>query len=691
MQDRVEIPLTTNEVYWDAARRWLRLKLAELASSYTSSARMSPRRGCLRFFSRASEPTRPVPSIGEIDRAKADLRAAETADPPPLMMRLVDLFMLTPFERDLLMFCVSMELDPQISVLCARAHDDPMRRYPTFALAMRILDRPDWSALTPTGSLRYWRLIEITQGAGQPLSASGLRADERIVNWLMGIHALDDRLSLLVTPVPSTPDTLPASQQTVAEQIIYTLENSPQLPLVQLVGGDVSSKRLTAAYVANTFGEQLFSVSTSLLPAQPGELELFNRLWERESCLMKIALLIEAGAFSREGHTAALEYSLTRTPGLVFLDTPEAWRTIGRESMIVEVSKPTALEQRAVWSDALGITGDLPAALAAQFDLDTGTINMIASRALIAASDNSTLQAVAWKTCVETTRPKMSNLAVRLTPKSEWDDLILPKPETDQLWLIRQQIEGRARVYDDWRYREKLTRGLGISVLFAGPSGTGKTMAAEVLSGALKLEAFRIDLAGVVSKYIGETEKNLKAIFDEAQGSGAILFFDEADALFGKRSEVKDSHDRYANIEINYLLQRIEAYSGLAILATNMKSALDQAFLRRLRFIVNFPFPDKQERRRIWKRIFPSGVPNALGDEDYNWLAGLSLTGGSIHNIALAAAFLAAAQPDVGKRIVTLAMVLEAARAEFRKLEQPILESDFTPPARQHSAAGSKI
>jgi SpoVK/Ycf46/Vps4 family AAA+-type ATPase len=226
-------------------------------------------------------------------------------------------------------------------------------------------------------------------------------------------------------------------------------------------------------------------------------------------------------------------------------------------------------------------------------------------------------------------------------------------------------------VYDDWGFRRKLGRGLGLSVLFVGESGTGKTMAAEVLASELRLDLYRIDLSAVVSKYIGETEKNLRRLFDAADDGGAILFFDEADALFGKRGEVKDSHDRYANIEVNYLLQRIESYKGLAVLATNMKAALDPAFLRRMRSVVQFPFPGPHERRAIWSRAFPSEVPRC----ELNWdrLARFDLTGGSIQNIALDAAFLAAeAGVPVG-----MPQVFEAARAEFRKLERPIDEADF--------------
>jgi SpoVK/Ycf46/Vps4 family AAA+-type ATPase len=244
-------------------------------------------------------------------------------------------------------------------------------------------------------------------------------------------------------------------------------------------------------------------------------------------------------------------------------------------------------------------------------------------------------------------------------------------PETAQLQELAGQVEQRTRVYDEWGFGEKMSKGWGISALFAGESGTGKSMAAEVLANELRLNLYRIDLSAVVSKYIGETEKNLRRLFDAAEDGGALLFFDEADALFSKRSEVKDSHDRYANIETNYLLQRMEAYRGLAVLATNMRSALDHAFLRRLRFIITFPFPDLAQRRTIWDKVFPVRVPR--GDLELDRLARFPLTGGMIHNIALNAAFVAARQGSM----VTMPIVLDAVRAEFRKMERPVPERDF--------------
>jgi SpoVK/Ycf46/Vps4 family AAA+-type ATPase len=226
-----------------------------------------------------------------------------------------------------------------------------------------------------------------------------------------------------------------------------------------------------------------------------------------------------------------------------------------------------------------------------------------------------------------------------------------------------------------------MNRGLGVSALFAGESGTGKSMTAEVLARDLDLDLYRIDLSAVVSKYIGETEKNLRHLFDAAEGGGVILFFDEADALFGKRSEVKDAHDRYANIETNYLLQRMEAYGGLAILATNMRSAIDKAFGRRIRFVVEFPFPGHEEREAIWARAFPGDAD--VEELDLARLSRIDLNGAGIVSAALAAAFTAAGQD----RAVSMSDVLLAAREELRKLQRPVIESQFRLPVVEGRAS----
>jgi SpoVK/Ycf46/Vps4 family AAA+-type ATPase len=256
----------------------------------------------------------------------------------------------------------------------------------------------------------------------------------------------------------------------------------------------------------------------------------------------------------------------------------------------------------------------------------------------------------------------LSELAQRIEPVAGWQDLVLPDGELATLRQVAAQGRHRALVQEEWGFGATGGRGLGISALFEGESGTGKTLAAEVIAGDLGLDLYRVDLSQVVSKYIGETEKNLRRVFDAAEGGGAVVLFDEADAIFGRRSEVRDSHDRYANIEVGYLLQRMEAFQGIAILTTNFKSAIDPAFVRRLRFVVRFPFPDERMRERMWQQVFPTQAP--VSGLDTAALARLSVTGGNIRNIALHAAFLAAA--DGG--LATMAHVLAAARGEYQKL-----------------------
>jgi SpoVK/Ycf46/Vps4 family AAA+-type ATPase len=266
-----------------------------------------------------------------------------------------------------------------------------------------------------------------------------------------------------------------------------------------------------------------------------------------------------------------------------------------------------------------------------------------------------------WNFCRRQARPQLEALAQRIEIQSTWDDLVLPERETAILHQITTHVRQQAKVYQQWGFSGKSQRGLGLSVLFAGASGTGKTTAAEILANELQLDLFRIDLSAVMSKFIGETEKNLRRIFDAAEVGGAILLFDEADALFGKRTQVKDSHDRHANIEVSYLLQRMETYQGLAILTTNLKDNLDQAFLRRLRFVLNFPYPKPPERQRIWQRAFPPQTP--LASLDYGVLSELDVTGGVIKAIALNAAFLAA---DANEP-VTMKHLLNATQTEYLK------------------------
>ena len=603
--------------------------------------------------------------------------AAEMKPPPPLWI-LAERLGLSVFEQQVLTLCVAMELDTGLAGLCAQCQHDPTRPYPTFALGFALFADPTWEALSPERPLRQWRLLEIMQSGTQALTTSALRADERIVNYCKGLNYLDDRLLPLLSTIPARanqPD-LPPSHRKTEELVLRRLKSNasePGIPIVQLLGTDSTSKRTVAADLVAALDLHLYRLSASAMPTQSVDVDTFARLWQRESLLLPVALYVEAPAnASAGGASVALTRLLDRLQGVIFLDTRETWSGLQRPSAQFEVTKPTATEQATEWSFFLGQNaGDSPAQLAAQFDLSFETIRQLATRATSDSSDQTPLTPRLWDACLAETRPELDVLAQRVPAKASWKDLVLPDPEVALLHQIAEQIHQRTLVYEKWGFANKMSRGLGVSALFAGDSGTGKTMAAEVIAAELRLNLYRIDLSAVVSKYIGETEKNLRRLFDSAENGGAILFFDEADALFGKRSEVKDSHDRYANIEINYLLQRMEAYRGLAILATNMKSALDPAFMRRLRFIVTFPFPGPAQRKAIWQSVFPEDLPRET--LDYDRLSRLHATGGNIHSIALNAAFLAAKAGSP----VTMPLVLEAARAEFRKLERPVNEADF--------------
>jgi len=586
---------------------------------------------------------------------------------------------LSAFERKVLLLCAGVELDTRIASLCARAQDDPSKPYPTFALALSLFDDASWDVLSPERPLRYWKLVEIRQSGAQPLTTSGLRADERIVNYLKGLGYLDERVTAFTSPfdVEVTAAVAPSQAERV-ERVLRHLQHVASLgriPVVQLLGVDSMSKQLVADHCADALRLRLCRLLADTLPPLAADLDALARLWQRESRLLPLALYLDADDVDMAApeRAALLARFASRIDGVTFLAVRDALPRLTRPLQTIDVAKPTAAEQRAAWQEALGPSADdAPAALAAQFSLNIPAIQRHAQLvALEASRDGGSAADQIWDVCCVSERPRLDALAQRLTPKAGWTDLVLPPAETALLHQIAAQVAQRNTVYRDWGFERRMNRGYGITALFAGDSGTGKTMAAEVIARSLRLDLYRIDLSAVVNKYIGETEKNLRRLFDAAEDAGAILFFDEADALFGKRSEVKDSHDRYANIEVSYLLQRMEQYRGLAILTSNMRNALDQAFLRRLRFIIEFPFPDAAQRAQIWRRVFPADVP--LGTIDWARLAKLNVPGGAIRNIALSAAFIAA---DAGAS-VEMTHLARAARAEYRKLEKPLSDAEL--------------
>ena len=416
-----------------------------------------------------------------------------------------------------------------------------------------------------------------------------------------------------------------------------------------------------AADIARRLGVALHSLRAVDIPTTAHEQAALAILWQREAVLLGSALLIEL----RDDESKTLERFVERLGGLLIVAS-RAPAALDGEAFSIE--RPDVPEQRWLWREALGQRYE---ELAQTIDNLAGQYRLGARRiASIAARLGPEVDLAELHRACRADAPGMSELALRIEARANWDDLVLPEAQRRILQQVAVHTHHRLTVHHDWGFAEKGSRGLGIATLFWGDSGTGKTLAAEVLANTLGLALYRIDLSAVVSKYIGETEKNLRKVFDSAEELGAILLFDEADALFGKRSEVKDSHDRYANIEVSYLLQRMEAYRGLAILTTNHKAALDSAFARRLRFVVHFPFPDQVQREALWQGVFPAATP--LEQLDYHKLAHLAVPGGTIRNIALSAAFLAAeAGTPIGMR-----HLLRAAHIEAAKRDKPISDAE---------------
>jgi len=593
---------------------------------------------------------------------------------PPALETLAKAFGLSSFERDLLLLCAGVELDSSFARLIAEAQGDPHLTHPTFSLALAALSGAHWSALTTAAPLRHWKLVEV--GAGNTLTQSPLSIDERVLHYLVGLSHLDGRLQGLVRLL-FPPTELPASHQIIVRRIADIWSHVDLMcssPIIQLHGEGNAGMPEIAAFACSGLGVQLHAIQGSDIPNAVSEREFLSRLWEREAVFGSV-LFVDCQDMDGTEYARSVQPFIENLRAPLILMSREPLPVKQRLAIRLSVKKPTLGEQRAIWCRSLSrsahLYGEIDKVLA-QFSLGMQGIYSASADVLAQLSENAEASPdLLWEACRAQSRPQLGGLAQRIEPVATWRDLVLPETQIEILHNIAVNIRQRNRVYEDWGFAAKNSRGLGISVLFAGPSGTGKTMAAEVLANELHLDLYRIDLSQVVSKYIGETEKNLRRTFDAAEGGGAILLFDEADALFGKRSEVKDSHDRYANIEISYLLQRMEGYRGLSILTTNMKEAIDAAFMRRIRFIVQFPFPDNVQRAEIWRRIFPPNTPTQ--GLDVKKLAHLDVTGGNIHNIALNAAFLAANEREP----VEMKHLLRAARAEYAKLERPLTEAEI--------------
>ncbi|MGZ8470975.1 MAG: AAA family ATPase [Gemmatirosa sp.] len=665
---------TTTATASPLPERWEQANQRHLAQAL-AEVRTALRRHVARV---RGEPLADVAVESLASDAGPDAGASLAGARPMALARLCAVFGLSPFERDLLLLCAGVELDATFPALCAAAHGDDQRPFATVGLALAALPGAHWSAVSPSAPLRHWRLIDVAGERG--LTASAVRIEERVVHFLAGVASTDDRLAGMVEPVRAAP-LASAAHCTIAEQAaaLWARHRGPGAPpVVQLWGDGQRDQRAIAVAACATVGLSLHVVSADVVPTAPADVQLLARVWEREAALSGSALLVEFGDDGPDGpHVAAATRLVERLRGAALVASRERRRLGARPTVSFEVVKPEPAEQRAAWRRALGaraerMDGPLDQ-LVSQFNLGLQGIHAATAEAARAPDDATPEQhgRLLWDACRTQARTRLDDLAQRVAGEAGWDALVLPEAQLQILHDLTAHVRQRATVYERWGFGGAGGRGLGISALFAGASGTGKTMAAEVVARELRLDLYRIDLSSVVSKYIGETEKNLRRIFDAAEEGGAILLFDEADALFGKRSEVKDSHDRHANIEVSYLLQRMESYRGLAVLTTNLKSALDVAFLRRIRFIVQFPFPDAAQRAGIWRTVFPAATPTDGLRADR--LAQLNVAGGNIRSIALNAAFLAA---DAGEP-VRMKHVLRAARSEYAKLEKPLTDAEI--------------
>jgi hypothetical protein len=617
-------------------------------------------------------------------------------------------FRLTPFETECVLVCLAPEIDARYQKLFGYLNDDVTRKYPTTQLLLATLCPQDASGrcrrlLLPSAPLFQGGLLGfVDEGAALSQLGRCLRLEPGVAQFLLEDVQADFELQpvWLYREYPALAEGLWADgnvgrlDQALRAYLATPVAERERL-VIALSGRAGSGRRqaVEAACAGNGLG--LIPIDCRRLLRQPRPDELLAKAF-RDSLLHAAPLLLahfEAVLEDRERGPElrfALERNLEERGWIVFLsfegeNALPGW--FARHHFIeINFPEPSQTDRRARWMGLLTTHAGLAAetagliaeALSAKFRMTVGQTAQAFQRASQNVPQHSPpdmWSALLHRHAAQVCTPQLGELAQRLKPLYRWNQLVLPARQMELVRFIARHVQYRRQVMEEWRFETLRSRGRGCAALFSGPSGTGKTMAAEVVANELQMDIYRIDLAGVVSKYIGETEKNLARIFREAEHSDAILFFDEADALFGKRSEVKDAHDRYANIEINYLLQQIENYEGLAILATNLRQHLDEAFLRRIHIVVEFPMPSVEHRLRIWRQSFPPEAPLAP-DVDFQFMARqFDFAGGNIANVCLSAALLAAEQGGP----IAMRHVIQATRRELEKVGKRSAPDEFGP------------
>ncbi len=636
----------------------------------------------------------------EADRLRCEIRAAagHEIENDLRLSKLAQQFGLSGVEIDICLMCLAPEIHPGYGRLYAYLHNDITRPQPTVALTLELFAR-DWQErieirrlLAGNSPLVEHGLISVTGNRENPLE-NVVSLDETLLSFLLG-EPLERILAPCPIPGESLEDLILDSADREAlqnlRQVLVNIGDQPEGPRIVVIRGPEGTGKCSAAAalvraVGRTPLLRVFEswepgravelrqwlrrvrivggwpiVDFSHLPAELADLALPEaiKILANSGCQCELALSGEATRPPNAANSPGLLFTLDlKVPGPSF--RREAWMCFLQEEGVaceVDEVRTTA----AIFPFAVGKIKNTARAVAARLRFENSGNGPINSKTLNEA-------------CRAQCTHRLGQIADLLPTKCGWKDLVLPPDELARLKEIAGAVRNRERVLEQWAFGDKICPRAGVSALFFGPSGTGKTMAASILANELAMEIYRVDLSRVVSKYIGETEKNLDTLFEEARRAHAIVFFDEAEAVFGKRSEVKDAHDRYSNIEVAYLLQRIEAFDGVAILATNLRKNMDNAFMRRLQFAVEFPAPTYEQRLRIWRGVWPSAAEVAP-DVDLEFMArNFEMTGGHIRNIALMSAFLAAQEGQA----ISMAYVVQATYREFQKLGRLCIDSEF--------------
>ena len=661
-------------------------------------------------------------SVAELTRQAQEMRFANAArlHPDSPWAQLLDEFALTPHESDLLLLALAPDFAVKYETLYAYLNNDVVRKWPTHDLAVRVLchspqEKLELRArLTTTATLfSCGLLLHLPTSSDRPSWTSGsFCAAPALAQHLLGMTMVDPRLGHFVEVLPPAP---PAQDLELPAQVSAMVRRLPALfakegdkgsfmagimegtpsqqggPLILLAGRAGSGRARAAAALSASLKLPLIKVDLGgLFIDALGDAARWRQVC-RAICLQhrlqRSALyLAECEAlFDGDGNPCVELYALIQIllpnarPVLIAAPPEPLWQGLGANvrRLTVKISEPEFAERRQLWETGSAAAGQRlaaseSAALAGRFLMTPGSIRHAiqqASDAAVLYGKNGTpFLAELMEAARSDTEINLGRLAVKVSLIHEWKDLVLPPATLRQLQDVGAAIAHSQTVYAEWGFGRRVASSVGLTTLFAGASGTGKTMAAAVIARALGVDLYKIDLSGVVSKYIGETEKNLDRIFRAARYSSAILFFDEADALFGRRSEVKDAHDRYANIEVAYLLQKLEEHDGAVLLASNLSKNIDDAFTRRMNFVIDFPLPDEKLRLRLWRTIFPAQTPVGK-DVDYSFLAKqFVLSGGDVRNVALDAAFLAAQDG----RVIQMKHVAQAlARQRLKQGKTP--------------------